>query len=237
MWTINVCKFFSSTLHTPNLCTPRNTRLLNTVRITPVHTGILSNILKANAVPNTAPAKQYVGTMALKCKRSRKKRSNMYIFFNLEGYRHISLPAPRWSIRKWSRNVGTLPCRFQPGASLYNHAVIGQYIYTWRTIRMHVKCTHIYIRYLFSLQGLQLVFESEVQRSCQLKPPRGAVYMIKLVMRMVIKTKKYCLRQKNKWFWSGYARWLFVATNALILRKLVKLELFSSIHIQELRFC
>jgi hypothetical protein len=176
--------------------------------------------------------------MVLKCKRSRKKiyyKSNMFILFNLEGYRHISLPAPRWSIRKWSRNVGTLPCSVQPDASLYSHAVIGQYIYTWRTMRMHVKC--IYIRYLFSLKGLQLVFESEVQRSCQLKPPRGAVYRIKLVMRMVIKIKKSTASVKNKWFWSGYARWLFVATNALISRKLVKLELFSSIHIQELRFC
>jgi hypothetical protein len=37
--------------------------VLNTVRITPAHTGILSSILNAKAVPNTALAKQYVTEM------------------------------------------------------------------------------------------------------------------------------------------------------------------------------
>ena len=50
-------------LCTPNLCTPRSKRVLNTVRITPAHTGILSSILNAKAVPNTALAKQYVTEM------------------------------------------------------------------------------------------------------------------------------------------------------------------------------
>jgi hypothetical protein len=38
---------------TPNLCTPRSKRVLNTVTIAPAQTGILRSMLNAKAVPNT----------------------------------------------------------------------------------------------------------------------------------------------------------------------------------------
>jgi hypothetical protein len=59
-------------LYTPNLCTPRSKKVLNTVRITPTHTGILNNMLNAKAVPNTAPK----NSMLSECKTQQRKERN-----------------------------------------------------------------------------------------------------------------------------------------------------------------
>jgi hypothetical protein len=49
--------------------------VLNTVRITPTHTGILNNMLNAKAVPNTA----LKNSMLSKCKTQQRKEINTVI--------------------------------------------------------------------------------------------------------------------------------------------------------------
>jgi hypothetical protein len=76
---------------TPNLCTPRSRRVLNTVRITPAHTGILRSMLNAKAVPNTDNK-----TMCLQTERERERENTVvYLLSNLQGCHQISRRALR----------------------------------------------------------------------------------------------------------------------------------------------